>query len=534
MKKLNLLVNLLTRGSKKELVLLIVFMFVSAAVELIFLSTLPKVITGIVKNDEHIDFLSHNIQVVDAICLLALFVLIRFIFSFNLYKKIGKYIYIRYETIGVALYKSIAERYVEKSDPIEVARSSIKDVDFITHYLTFPLVSVLTETLTAILLIIYILSAAPELMLYLFILFCTSAPAILLARKKQKVFSKKRSKNELDLYRIGADLIRERILLKSLNAFESVIKRIDYFISEISQAYQGQYTVQNGARLIVEAFSIFLIIIQLYFLSNKGYEVNFIIGVIFVQLRLFMSASRVVGTFQTINFGLESLPRFDGINLQNKSSSDEKPLRAQGVVPNENELKKLITITKNNRKLDICGRKGDVIRVLGQSGSGKSTLLRLLQKEQLEPDEKVQIKLEGNEEINNSFSILYVSQTTRPFNASIADNITLFSENIDANRLKMVKTLVKLPDSDFKDNRVVDSELRTISGGEGQRLIVATLMYHAGDILVIDEGFANLPLSEEHYLLNLLRKKFMVIYTTHKESLPNASEISILHEENSF
>lgn len=534
MNKLGTIVNLLTHGSKKELVVLVLFMSVSAVVELIFLATLPKAITGIVKNDEYINFFGYATNSVNVIWIMALFVLIRLVFSYNLFKKIGEYTYLRYKTIGVVLYKSVTERYVEKSDPIEVARSSIKDVDFITHYLTFPLVSVLTEILTATLLIIYILSTAPGVLLYLFILFFASAPALYFARKKQKAYSKTRSANELDLFRLGTDLVRERMLLKSLNAFQSVIKRVEYFFSEISRAYQGQYSVQNAARLIVEAFSIYLILIELSFLSNEGRSVEFIISVIFIQLRLFMSASRVAGTVQTINFGLESLPKFEGINFQSKTASDKKLLEAQGVSPMKNNSKISISLRKNNRKLDICGKKGDVIRVLGQSGSGKSTLLRILAKEQLDSDEKVQIIIGDSEENENRLSILYVSQTTRPFNASIAENITLFSDQINTEHLKAVKSLVKLSNSDFKDNRVVDSELRTISGGEGQRLIIATLMYHGGDIVVIDEGFANLPTTEEHYLLTLLRDKFMVIYTTHKESHPNASETAIVYEKNSY
>ncbi len=136
---------------------------------------------------------------------------------------------------------------------------------------------------------------------------------------------------------------------------------------------------------------------------------------------------------------------------------------------------------------------GGCYAIVGESGSGKSTLTKLLLK--YYDDYRGQITLAGQDIRNLSEEEIYrvvglVSQTPFLFNASLYENITMFTNDPPRDSLEYEKLLADLnltalaqrvgdaPLGDFGDN---------ISGGERQRINIARALRSHPAILIFDE-----------------------------------------------
>lgn len=137
--------------------------------------------------------------------------------------------------------------------------------------------------------------------------------------------------------------------------------------------------------------------------------------------------------------------------------------------------------------------KGSCTAVIGESGSGKSTLMKLLRK--YYPDYEGAIQISGEEIGNLSEQEIYrhvgvVEQNTYLFNASLYDNITMFSgvpvkgseeyrELLARFNLTALAAQVgETPLGDFGDK---------ISGGERQRIALARTLRNCPELIIFDE-----------------------------------------------
>ena len=522
-KKLKPLKILLIGGYAGVLPLLVAVVL-SAITETIFLISLPKLLTAAFPNSSPILFFDFNITGKIAASLLVIVVVMRFFISTATAKKVGEFTYERYLRIGSDVYRAIAQRGESLKNQEEAARAAIKDVDFLTHYLTYPTIAIINELTIAIMVLGGILVINAKFALFFMLVLAISFPVLKWSRKKQSSYSDQRVRSEMQLYKIGVDTIRERGLLVSCGSLELALKKIFSAMRCVSVAYASQYSIQNLARLLIESASIILIVLEIILLSTEYYDMTNVFVLVFMQIRLFMCASRIGGQYQSISFGTPvALKLIDIVESLNISA----PSKGVGELLVESNAQYNFLLKKSGRTLNISGKRGDIIRVCGESGSGKSTFLRMLAREELQEGEERECYVNGIVYPLSNLKIPYLSQTTRPFNTTTLDNITLFSEEVIAQKVFTSKSLVGLGDGSFPDERLVDSELRTISGGEGQRLFAATLLYSDGNVAVIDEGFSNLPLRDEVSLISVLKEKYFVIYTTHKETHPDAKEVWI-------
>lgn len=138
-------------------------------------------------------------------------------------------------------------------------------------------------------------------------------------------------------------------------------------------------------------------------------------------------------------------------------------------------------------------RPGECYAIVGESGSGKSTLVKLLLK--YYEDYTGTIRLDGMDIRQLSereiFSrVTMVSQTPFLFNASLYDNITMFSGQPERhseayqsllralNLVELAEQVGDRPLGDFGD---------TISGGERQRICMARALRNHAEIMIFDE-----------------------------------------------
>lgn len=140
--------------------------------------------------------------------------------------------------------------------------------------------------------------------------------------------------------------------------------------------------------------------------------------------------------------------------------------------------------------------RGDRIGILGPNGVGKSTLLKMLLGE-LEPDT-------GSVDLGTKLSVAYFDQQRAVLDPekTVADNLNFGSDTITINgRSRHVMSY--LQDFLFPPERV-RSPVKSLSGGERNRLLLARLFIQPANLLVLDEPTNDLDVETLELLEELL------------------------------
>ena len=184
------------------------------------------------------------------------------------------------------------------------------------------------------------------------------------------------------------------------------------------------------------------------------------------------------------------------------------------------------TFVLEDFSLDI--RAGERIGIAGRSGSGKSTVAKLLQ--HLYFPESGSIVLDGVPSERFPLPVLredivVVSQDSDLFHRSVRENIALMNpmasmeeivaaaEAVDAHSF-----IMDLPDG---YDTLVGEQGTTLSGGQGQRIMLARALLARPSILVLDEATSALDYRSERIVLqNLLRlgRNLTIVMIAHRLS----------------
>ena len=148
------------------------------------------------------------------------------------------------------------------------------------------------------------------------------------------------------------------------------------------------------------------------------------------------------------------------------------------------------------RNLECTILRGDKVGLIGLNGAGKTTLLKLILGE-LPPDE-------GTVRQGANLQVAYFDQMRDNLNldATLADFISPGSEWIDINGSRK-HVMGYLQDFLFSPARA-NSPVRTLSGGERNRLLLARLFAKPSNVLVLDEPTNDLDIETLDLLEDLL------------------------------
>lgn len=140
--------------------------------------------------------------------------------------------------------------------------------------------------------------------------------------------------------------------------------------------------------------------------------------------------------------------------------------------------------------------RGDKIGLLGPNGAGKSTLLKLILGE-IEPDS-------GSIRLGTKLEIAYFDQLRQKLDpeASLLDTISQGSDFIEINGEKK-HVISYLGDFLFSPERA-RSPVKSLSGGERNRLLLARLFTRPVNVLVLDEPTNDLDIETLELLESLL------------------------------
>jgi ATP-binding cassette subfamily B protein RaxB len=154
---------------------------------------------------------------------------------------------------------------------------------------------------------------------------------------------------------------------------------------------------------------------------------------------------------------------------------------------------------------------GDFVALIGPSGGGKTTLLKLLLG--LRRPTSGSIELDGQEPgpalwraWRNNVGV--VAQDDQLLSGSIADNIAFFDPDLNMARVheaaysaQVHEIIMRAP---MQYLTLVGDMGSTLSGGQRQRILLARALYRRPKILFLDEGTANLDVSTEEVISDLI------------------------------
>jgi ABC transport system ATP-binding/permease protein len=172
--------------------------------------------------------------------------------------------------------------------------------------------------------------------------------------------------------------------------------------------------------------------------------------------------------------------------------------------------------------------RGDKVGLLGPNGAGKTTLLKLILGE-IQPDQ-------GSVTLGTKLEIAYFDQLREGLNlnASLEDYISPGSEWIEINgNRKHVKSY--LSDFLFSPERAA-SPVRSLSGGERNRLLLARLFAKPANVLVLDEPTNDLDIETLDLLEQLLDDYTGTVFLVSHDRyfLDNVVTSIIAHEGDGF
>lgn len=182
-----------------------------------------------------------------------------------------------------------------------------------------------------------------------------------------------------------------------------------------------------------------------------------------------------------------------------------------------------ITVQRHGAKIldevEVVLKPGTILAVVGESGAGKSTLLRAL------------AGLEHLQQTTGPFQTVYVPQRAKPLKVTVAQEIGL-AASCFASLTPVASYFLRR----FDLEHLQDAPTLQLSGGELQRVVLARQLGLHPQLLLLDEGMANLGYahtkSVEKELRILAACGACVVMVTHNvlQAKRMADEMLILHK----
>lgn len=170
--------------------------------------------------------------------------------------------------------------------------------------------------------------------------------------------------------------------------------------------------------------------------------------------------------------------------------------------------------------ISIDVKEGDCISIIGSSGSGKSTLLKICSDLITPSSGDIYYRRKNYKDYNPlelRRKISYCIQTPYLFGETVFENIIfpfkIRKEEIDKSEVMKLFKKFNL------DESFLDKEIKSLSGGEKQRIALVRNLIYTPDILLLDEVTSALDKENcklvEGYIKELNDKGVTIVWVTH-------------------
>ena len=563
--------NICSRKHIKYLILLLLGMFIAAAIEIVGLGSVPIFIMIIIDIDvllnkfptffanDYIKSLSQDyITIFGGIILILIFLLKNVYLSLFLFFQ-GKVIKILKIDVTNKLFKI----YINAPYSFHIINNPSVLIRNITQSVSGAINTILsTLTVTReilILIVVFILLFLNEPMVSISVfsililitgLFMFFTRQTLISRGEQLQFLFEDQMKTIN-HTLGS--IRETKILNRENYLTNLFM---HQVDKIEKHSFFSYFLSQTPRLFLEFIAVFTvalttIIFVLINLSNE--QILPTISLLAVcAIRLIPAFNSIVSSISTRRFSKASLKIVSGemINVpiedkfKNKNLIEEKnykkylfkdQIKFENVFfSHENSNAKIL----QNISLEI--RRGQKVGIIGKSGAGKSTLIDLILG-LIKPIEGKILIDDSNLEYNLrdwQKQIGYVPQDIYLLDDTIKNNIAFGLNTNDINQERILKSIELSRLKDYvgslekKENTVVGNRGIKVSGGQKQRIGIARALYNNPGILILDEATSSLDAINERKIMeeiyNTAKNTTLIIVTHRYKPVSNCDKIYLL------
>lgn len=270
--------------------------------------------------------------------------------------------------------------------------------------------------------------------------------------------------------------------------------------------------------LIFGVENILTIWLAIGFVISGGFSVGMVFAFIAYKTQFTQRASSLIDqaiAFRMLGLHLE---RLSDIALTEQDTSFVQPPVARTELKGQIELRDVRFRYSPTDPLILDGvnlivEPGEHVAITGPSGGGKSTLVKIILG-LLEPEsgdvliDGVPLRQFGYAHYREQVGA--VLQDDHLFAGSIADNIALFDEAPDMQRIVGAAAAAAIHDDIARMpmgyETLVGDMGSSLSGGQKQRVLLARALYRQPKLLVMDEATSHLDTSTEERILDLFRQ----------------------------
>ena len=444
----------------------------------------------------------------------ALFLLAKTIFSAYFNKKIFKYLAYKSAAIGTQLVRQIFSqnlKYMQKKSPQLILYNISSGVDVIVIGIVATGITIITDILMLLIVLIGIILIDPAIALFSFSLF-----ALILYFMHMQLNLKAKILGEMNYVNI---VNHNNIVLEVLNSYREfkIRNRLSFYVSNIetmkfeSAAIKSQFAFMPYiSKYIFESVMIVagLILVGFQFITKNSVEAV-------SSLAIFLTASlRVIPALLRIQQGMFTIKNSEGASVDtfkmirdfNDLSEpklfviDDYSFEYEDFIPeikvNLNSYSHSLNSKFSLDKIDISINPGESVAIIGRSGAGKTTLAELILGI-LEPSDGF-VSL-SNMPVSQAIrkwpgAISYVPQKIYISPGTIKQNISLgypdelLTDELAWNLLSLARLdqfIGGLPEG---LNTHLEESGEKISGGQRQRLGIARALFTKPQLLVLDEA----------------------------------------------
>lgn len=319
--------------------------------------------------------------------------------------------------------------------------------------------------------------------------------------------------NENSINQVSVNSLTSPKFIKGLVLENYFIKRFLSVVEDARAIEISNAKIISLLRSMSEPIGITICMLILYFsLTYFKEPLEYVIVLVIMFYRLYQKIGTLPQSYAGI---LYYLPLYKMCNALGEEATQAREISQKNGCITFRKSIELIEVSfkyDNSRDIVLSNigmkiQKGEFIGITGRSGSGKTTLVDMILG-LIEPT-KGMILVDGKPlEKCDIFSwrkrIGYVCQDNVLYSLSIRENIALGVDVIDEDNMKRAATMAnahefikRLPQG---YDTVIGERGMTLSGGEKQRIALSQALFRKPNILILDEATSNLDSDSEQII----------------------------------
>ncbi|MQF70418.1 ATP-binding cassette domain-containing protein, partial [SAR202 cluster bacterium AD-812-D07_MRT_10900m] len=342
------------------------------------------------------------------------------------------------------------------------------------------------------------------------------------------------------------EVLRNMKYLKATGRTKPVIAPVNKEVIRVGEAYRKLTFLQGATVFGLEPIVVLVLAVVIYFFTEiRGANVLEILFLLFVfrtaainlvatqpAYRKFISATGSMKVYRELRSNIDAHREPDTSTKQTPEFDDGFEMKdVTYTYPGQ------AAPSVSHVSFSVPARS--TVAFVGPSGSGKSTTANMLASLLIPSSGEIAVGGRPYSEINIAQfreKVGYVTQESVVFNAPLTDNILLWRDNTDPERLAEViaKTGLDAVQSAKSRDQNLGADGTALSGGERQRLSIARELYWESELLILDEATSSVDSLLEKQIDEIIsgqRGTKTIVVIAHRLSTVRNADIIYVFDE---